>query len=104
MLVRYNFGQLFDNLYKWSDNLKTYCEVKDGKYLASLAIPGVKKEDLKVFNVREHKYFQIKTPEQNLYCRYYDKLDDNSINITYEDGLLNIEAEYEEDRQELKIN
>ncbi len=111
------YNNLFDDFFSSDSHsrvfnlLRTDIKEDDDKYLLSVDIPGVKKEDIKLSYSDNYLKISFKIKENNdeenkdkvkfikkerfvgSYSRSYfiPNIDANSINASYNDGVLNVE-------------
>lgn len=111
------YNNLFDDFFSSDSHsrvfnlLRTDIKEDDDKYLLSVDIPGVKKEDIKLSYNDNYLKISFKIKENNdeenkdkvkfikkerfvgSYSRSYfiPNIDANSINASYNDGVLNVE-------------
>jgi len=106
---RYFMSDFFESSYK------TYTKEKDDSFIIEVALPGMKKEDIKIntkdrvltISAEQDSESSARQVSYNQSFRLPETLDTENISATYEQGILSIKlpkkAKPKSDAKEVKI-
>lgn len=119
---RYYLDNVFDNLFKEEELLKTDIYEQNEKYVFEIDVPGIKKEDIKLEfeqgylklrivenkeNNEENKnYLRKERTIRNLQRSFYiGNINEDEIEAHFKDGILKVEVPKEEKKNNsIEIN